>query len=139
MLERLLILGLVIGLAGVAWLLWRWWETRQIEELQTLNLPVPLAQQVTAGTPAVLYFSTEACVQCRLQQTPVLERFTAETGIVVHKLDAVLQAELADFYGVMTVPTTVVLDRQRRPVSINYGLASLAKLTEQVNGQSASA
>ncbi|MBI1294818.1 hypothetical protein GC175_07655 [bacterium] len=139
MLERFLILGLVIGFAGAAWLLWRWWATHQVEELQSLNLPMPLAQQVTAGAPAVLYFSTEACVQCRLQQTPVLARFTAETGIVVHKFDAVLQAELAGFYGVMTVPTTVVLDRQRRPISINYGLASLAKLTEQVNGQSASA
>lgn len=138
MLERFLILGLVIGFAGVAWLLWIWWESRRVEELQTLNLPMPLAQQVTAGAPAVLYFSTEACVQCRLQQTPVLERFAAETGIIVHKFDAVLQAELADFYGVMTVPTTVVLDRQRRPVSINYGLASLAKLTEQVNAQAAS-
>lgn len=138
MLERIVILGLVVGVSTLAWLLWRWWAARQVEELQTVELPAPLSQQVSAGTPAVLYFSTEACVQCRLQQTPVLERFAAETGIVVHKFDAMHQAELADFYGVMTVPTTVVLDRQRRPVAINYGLATLAKLTEQVNVQAVS-
>jgi thioredoxin 1 len=47
-------------------------------------------------------------------------------------VDAVAQADLADFYGVMTLPTTVVLDRQRRPVAINYGLTQLSKLRQQI-------
>ena len=135
MLERIVILGLVTAITAGVWLFCRWRAGRRVEELQSEDLPSPLAQRVTPGAPAVLYFSTEACVQCRLQQTPLLERFSAETGVVVHRLDAVIQAELADFYGVMTVPTTVVLDPQRRPVAINYGLATAAKLTEQINGQ----
>ncbi len=137
MFDRLLILILVFSITAIIGIVLRWWGKRRVATLQEEDLPAPLAGQVAAGEPSVLYFSTEACVQCRLQQTPVLERFAAETGIVVHKVDALLEAELADFYGVMTVPTTVVLDGQRRPIAINYGLAQLTTLTQQVRRQSA--
>ena len=39
---------------------------------------------------------------------------------------------LADFYGVLTVPTTVVLDERRRPAHINHGLAPAPVLLTQV-------
>jgi thiol-disulfide isomerase/thioredoxin len=132
MLERLIILGIVVLVTLGVWWICCVWQRRQIEVLQEETLPSLLAQQIALGSPAVLYFTAESCVQCKLQQTPVLERFAADTGIAVHKLDAILQQDLAAFYNVMTVPTTVVLDRQRRPVAINYGLALLPKLRQQV-------
>jgi len=67
-----------------------------------------------------------------MQQAPALERLAAATGIPIHKFDAVTHSDLTSFYGVMTVPTTVVLDPQRRPQAINYGLTPLQKLQEQV-------
>jgi thiol-disulfide isomerase/thioredoxin len=132
MLERLVILGVVVLATIAIWWICCVWQRRQLGQLQEEALPSPLAHQIALGSPAVLYFTAEGCVQCKMQQTPVLERFTADTGIAVHKLDAVVQQDLAEFYNVMTVPTTVVLDRQRRPVAINYGLASLPKLCQQV-------
>ncbi|MBX2998930.1 MAG: thioredoxin family protein [Caldilineaceae bacterium] len=132
MLERLIILAIVVLATLGIWWICCVWQRRRIEQLQEETLPAPLAQQILPGSPAVLYFTTESCVQCKLQQSPVLERFAADTGIAVHKLDAVVQQDLAAFYNVMTVPTTVVLDRQRRPVAINYGLAPLPKLRQQL-------
>jgi thiol-disulfide isomerase/thioredoxin len=132
MLERLVILAVVLLVAAVAWWICCVWQRRHVEQLQEETLPSPLAQQIAPGSPVVLYFTAEGCVQCKFQQAPVLDRFAADTGITVHKLDALDQQDLAAFYNVMTVPTTVVLDRQRRPVAINYGLATLQKLRQQV-------
>ncbi len=50
----------------------------------------------------------------------------------VLKLDAVEHQRLADTYHIMTVPTTVVLDGQRRPVAINHGLATAERLLGQI-------
>jgi thioredoxin 1 len=132
MTERLQMLVLAFGVVAAVWLFWQIWQRRRLGQLQQTQLPTGLARQIAPGAPAVLYFTSDGCVQCKLQQTPVLEQFAADTGIAVHKVDAVAQADLADFYGVMTLPTTVVLDRQRRPVAINYGLTQLSKLRQQI-------
>ena len=91
-----------------------------------------MARLVDGTRPAVLYFTTPDCAQCRLQQAPILRQLAAKVDVAVHKLDAVEQEALARFYGIMTVPTTVVLDPQLRPVAVNHGVAPLPKLLAQV-------
>lgn len=132
MIERLSILLFAIALAGLLWVAYAGWLRIRVRRLALAALPVSLHQLVQPGRPAILYFTTDSCVQCRLQQAPALERLVAATGIAVHRVDALTQIDLTNFYGVMTVPTTVVLDPQRRPKAINYGLAPLQKLQEQV-------
>jgi len=117
---------------GLLWVAYWGWLRRRMRRLAVAVLPPSLQQLVQPGRPAILYFTTDSCVQCRMQQAPALERLAAATGIPVHKFDAVVQSDLTSFYGVMTVPTTVVLDPERRPQAINYGLAPLQKLQEQV-------
>jgi hypothetical protein len=60
-----------------------------------------------------------------LQQTPILAQLQNKVDVAVHKLDAIEQEALAQLYGIMTVPTTVVLDAQLRPVAINHGVVPL--------------
>ena len=132
MLERILILIFFVATLGMMYWAWRRWVSRHVERLASAALPPMLDELVPAGRPAVLYFTSDGCVQCKLQQTPVLQRFMATTGISVYPVDALTQTELARFFAVMTVPTTVVLDSRRRPRAINYGLAPLQKLEEQV-------
>ncbi len=132
MIERLSILLFVIALAGLLWAAYAGWLRLRLGRLADASIPAALQQLVQPGRPAILYFTTDGCVQCRLQQAPALERLVAATGIAVHQVDALTQSDLTSFYGVMTVPTTVVLDPQRRPKAINYGLAPLQKLQEQV-------
>ena len=137
MVERLYILMFAVALAMMLWMVYAGWLRYRMSRLVDASLPEALQQLVQPGRPAILYFTTDSCVQCRLQQAPALERLAADTGISVHRVDAVTQSDLTAFYGVMTVPTTVVLDPQRRPKAINYGLTPLQKLHEQVIGQQA--
>jgi len=134
MLERLYILLLVLAVGGLLWAAYWGWLHHRVKHLAETALPASLQQLVQPGRPAILYFTSDGCVQCRMQQAPALERLAAATGIPVYKLDAVTQTDLVEFFGVMTVPTTVVLDPKRKPMAINYGLASVQKLQEQVAG-----
>jgi len=130
MLVRLFILLalLLIG-AGVVGL-WRLFLWRRVRQLATVPVPEELTQLVPTG-PALLYFTTKSCVQCRFQQTPIVTQLAAATQIPVHTVDAVEHETLARFYGIMTVPTTIWLDKMRRPAAINHGLTGLALLCEQ--------
>lgn len=132
MLERLYILLFAVAVGGMVWALYWGWLRLRLRRLAVAIIPSSLQQVIQPGQPAILYFTSDGCVQCRLQQSPALERLAAQTGVRVHQVDAVTQDDLTKFYGVMTVPTTIVLDPERRPKAINYGLAPLQKLQEQL-------
>lgn len=80
----------------------------------------------------MLYFTAEHCAQCRLQQAPVLAQLAQTEPVTVLPIDAVAQPELADRFGVMTLPTTVWLDRSLRPAAVNHGVAPLDRLRRQL-------
>ena len=129
-LERLAIILVLVVSALLATALWRWWLRQRQHKLAAATLPDGVAQSLPPG-PALLYFTTESCVQCRLQQTPILNQLVRAGNVAVHQIDAVADAQLPPFFGIMTVPTTVWLDQHSRPAAINHGLASLAHLSQQ--------
>ncbi len=131
-LERLVILILAVALVGIAGFAWRLFLAQRVQALAERGIPNELVRLVGASRPALLYFTTEQCVQCRFQQAPILKQLAAETNIPIYTVDAVAREELARFYGIMTVPTTVFLDDRLRPVAINHGLAPLARLQQQL-------
>ena len=132
MVERLIVLGIGVLVALAAYGVWRWWQAQRLQTLATAVTPAPLPAEIDGSKPAVLYFTTADCAQCRLQQTPILAQLQNKMDIAVHKLDAIEQETLARFYGIMTVPTTVVLDQHLQPVAVNHGVAPLQKLQAQV-------
>lgn len=132
MIERVILLGVFLLAGLLAWLLWRVYQRRRLGQVAAVAAPVEVMQLSDGSRPAVLYFTTADCAQCRLQQTPILGQLAARIDVAVHKLDAVEQETLARFYGIMTVPTTIVLDRRLRPVAINHGVAPLSKLQTQL-------
>ena len=132
MLERSLILLTVIAIVIGAYFAWRAWQRHRLAAVAAHATPPAVARLVDSARPAILYFTTPECAQCRLQQAPILNQLAAKVDVAVHKLDAVEQETLARFYGIMTVPTTVVLDRQLRPIAVNHGVAPLPKLLAQV-------
>ncbi|GIV79507.1 MAG: hypothetical protein KatS3mg050_3901 [Litorilinea sp.] len=129
--ERLLILLFAALLLLGLWALWRLALAVRMRRLAAQPVPPALSRLVVPGRPQILYFTTETCAQCRFQQSPILTQLAAMTAIPVHAIDAVAQPELADYYGILTVPTTVFLDARLRPVAINHGLTSLQQLQEQ--------
>ncbi|MCO6451986.1 MAG: thioredoxin family protein [Caldilineales bacterium] len=134
MIERFLILAAFIIVAIVALQVWRWWLHRRLALAQARELPQPLRDQRLPAKPVVLYFTTPTCTQCRYQQTPILQELGAgwQDRVDVRKLDAHEHDELAQHFGVMTSPTTIVLDCEQRVTAINHGLASKEKLAGQL-------
>lgn len=128
--ERLLILALTSTLALIGYWGWRLWLAKRTLRLARQTLPSAVASLVSTG-PALLYFTTPTCAQCRLQQTPILQQLAQSTGVTIRTIDAVEQDEVARHFGILTVPTTIWLDRDQRPAAVNHGLAPLLQLRQQ--------
>lgn len=131
---RLLVLVLLFIVALVAVHGWRWMAGRRFQRVAGQALPPAVSKLLQSDQPTFLYFTTAECSQCRFRQSPILAQIEQQFGIHVVTIDAADQPEIAAFYGVMTVPSTVLLDRERRPVAINHGLATLAHLEQQLVG-----
>jgi thiol-disulfide isomerase/thioredoxin len=83
-----------------------------------------------------VYFTTKTCVVCKAQQEPALaalQRHAADVRVERH--DAIEERELADEYGVLSVPTTAVYDRDGRLVTVNRGFTPAAVLLAQIEGR----
>ncbi len=130
MIERLallLALALLVGMIYTALRRWQMFRVRRLASNDSLvkNLP---------GVPAILYFSSPLCAPCHAQQRPALQRLLAELGdrVQVIEVNALEQREVADRWGVLSVPTTVVLDRQGRPRAVNNGVTGPETLRRQL-------
>lgn len=131
MIERLILIVVLAGLAATAYRLLKLWQVRRAARAA---LSDPLLAGLRPGVPAILYFTTPACAPCTMQQRPALRDLLAELGdaVQVIEVDALEQADAADRWGVMSVPTTFILDRQGRPRQINHGVAGPDKLKRQL-------
>jgi thiol-disulfide isomerase/thioredoxin len=132
LLERLLLLSIILLMSAAAVCLWRCVMRRRLAQIASVDAPNFVRELVRCETPAILYFATPECAQCRFQQSPILEQLSERVRVAVYAVDAVAQQELANFYGVMTVPSTVVLDPRLQPVAVNHGLATSEKLHRQI-------
>ncbi|HEV8632855.1 MAG TPA: hypothetical protein VG370_01245 [Chloroflexota bacterium] len=82
------------------------------------------------GVPTVLYFYGPACAACA-QQRRALAGLPPERLNVV-AVDAARRPELAAWAGVLTVPSTAIVDPQRRLHAVNHGFRSAADLATQL-------
>lgn len=91
-------------------------------------------EAIRPGVPAILYFTTPSCAPCKTIQRPALARLQARLGdcLQVIEVDASVRTDLADYWGVLSVPTTFVIDSRGRPRCVNHGVASAGKLLRQI-------
>jgi thioredoxin-like negative regulator of GroEL len=70
-----------------------------------------------------------------------LQRLEADLagGVQIVEIDATVDTAVADYWGVLSVPTTFVIDAQGTPRSINHGLTSKEKLQRQIEATQAGA
>ncbi|MFL5805628.1 MAG: TlpA family protein disulfide reductase [Roseiflexaceae bacterium] len=131
MLERVLILFLLALAIAAGWGLLRLWRGAK---LRGLRGEAPLAGLVPMGRPAVVAFSTATCAECRARQAPALARLAAALGdaVTVRSLSALDHPDLIRRIGILTVPATLVLDREGRVRELNLGYASDERLREQL-------
>jgi thioredoxin-like negative regulator of GroEL len=135
MIERLL---LVIGFAVAGVIIYqgvRWWQMRRATVTAQHD---PLLTHFRDGTPGIVYFTTPTCTQCLVQQVPALERLQqrlGDNGVQVIRVDATQDPDAASRWGVLSVPTTFILDANGRPLHVNHGVANTDKLMQQLTGK----
>ncbi len=85
------------------------------------------------GDAALVYFSSPVCVPCRAIQRPAVERFKKAVGneVQVIEVDATARPDIAERWGVFSLPTTVFLDSAGKPRTVNPGVATTETLLSQ--------
>jgi thioredoxin-like negative regulator of GroEL len=125
--DRLLVLLIVAAIVVAVWAL--------VRRRATSYRDHDAADLLEADRPLVLAFSTPDCVPCRTAQKPALEQLQRRFpgSVDVRNVDATEHPELAERFGILTVPSTVVVGSDGRVLAVNYGLARADKLTAQLN------
>lgn len=129
--EILLRFGLaivIIGLGAFAyWLVNQRLLMRARNNISTLFSTLP-------NKPVLVYFTTPDCAPCKTVQRPAIHRVSKLLGeeLEVIEIDATQRPDLAKVWGVMSVPTTFVLDARGEARYVNNGVARAEKLLEQI-------
>jgi thiol-disulfide isomerase/thioredoxin len=120
-------LGIILMGAGAYWLLSQRLLSRAKNNLTSLLNPLP-------NKPVIVYFTTPDCAPCKTIQRPALEKLIALLGEKLHvvEIDATERPDLAKTWGVMSVPTTFLLDSRGEARYVNNGVTRAEKLMEQL-------
>ena len=91
---------------------------------------------ITPGIPTIVYFWSPRCHPCRNAQKPILERIVEEYGekylqLISYNVDE--SADMAKAWGVMTIPTTFIIDQCGEVLFVNTGLATDGVLHRQLS------
>jgi thioredoxin-like negative regulator of GroEL len=132
MVERLALLALLVVGLGLLWTVvafgarFRRW--RRVDRMRTPEL--------SQGKTTVLFFTGEHCSVCHHRQKPALDvvRSSHNGNLRVVELDAARETSLVRRFGVLSLPSTVVLAADGTVGAVNYGFAP----SDQINAQVAS-
>jgi thiol-disulfide isomerase/thioredoxin len=88
--------------------------------------------------PVIVYFTTPDCAPCKTVQRPAIQKVTKLLGenVQVVEIDATEHPDLAKTWGVMSVPTTFLLDAHGEARFVNNGVTRAEKLMEQLQSLS---
>ncbi len=137
MLERLLILVTVTVAIAAAIVVIRAWNRKKVSGL-TQTAAAETWQnlgEAPDGRRAVVSFSTPSCAACHTAQAPAVKAVESQLGpesVRVIKIDAARQPDVARAFGVLTVPSTIVLAPSGQVVAVNQGFAPSRRLVEQL-------
>lgn len=127
MAERALLAVLLIAAGLLAYRLYVWLVLRRRAGGLGLDSYLP-------GAPAVLYFTDPGCAPCLTVQDPALSELAERFGpsLQIIKVQALERPDLTDAWGVLSLPTTFIIDSTGQPRGVNHGVARAAKLERQL-------
>lgn len=127
------LLALAILVIGAA-VLWLWLGSRQARAVRAGAADLVETYQAAEAGALVLAFTTPDCAPCRTVQRPALEALQERYPgrIVVGEVDALAEPRLAARFGILTVPSTVVIGPAGDVRAINNGIATAERLTAQM-------
>ena len=120
-------IGIIFLGVGAYWLANQFLLSRAKNNVSSLLHPLP-------NKPVIVYFTTPDCAPCKTVQRPALEKLTKLLGEKLHvvEIDATERPDLAKTWGVMSVPTTFLLDSRGEARYVNNGVTRAEKLMEQI-------
>jgi thiol-disulfide isomerase/thioredoxin len=120
--------GIIASGLGLYWL-----ATRAI--LARARSASRSADITSFDSPWILYFTTPDCVPCKTIQRPALEKVKTTLGqqFQVVEVNAYEQPDMAKKWGVLSVPTTIILDARGTPRHVNFGATGAEKLFKQLS------
>ena len=120
-------LGIILLGLVTYWLLNQRLLSRANNNMFTLFKTLP-------NKPVIVYFTTPDCVPCKTVQRPALDKVSTFFGEKLHvvEIDATERPDLAKTWGVMSVPTTFLLNARGEARYVNNGVARVEKLMEQI-------
>ncbi|HEX6510466.1 MAG TPA: thioredoxin family protein [Chloroflexota bacterium] len=130
-----IVLVLAIAVVGIG-LTVRARARRRSTELSGSLIPSQLVGRFDREGPGIVYFFGPVCPTCR-RQAGVLDELSRTTEIPVVRVDATSEAQLANALGVMTVPATIVVDRDRSIRAVNLGVQPADTLMKQLEDTTA--
>lgn len=105
---------------------------RAQQQVRTGQHPLPVALR---GDAAIVYFTTPHCAPCKTVQRPALQQLQQNWPypLQIIEINAEEHPDMAQQWGVLSVPTTFLLDAQGNLRHVNHGVTRVEKLMQQVN------
>lgn len=125
--RALLAIGIIAGGLFLYWCVNQRLLLKAKNNLLSLFVTLP-------NKPVIVYFTTPDCAPCKTVQRPALNQVSLSLGdtLQVIEIDATEKPDLAKQWGVMSVPTTFILDARGQARYVNNGVARVEKLMEQL-------
>ena len=128
--RALIAILLIFGGLGLILLYQRWLRLRIRPLLPDLGHPHSHAF-------TLVYFTTPTCAPCKTIQRPAIESLKKILGsaLQVIEIDASERPDLASRWGVLSVPTTFIIDPRGEVRHVNHGVVRAEKLLLQIHGE----
>jgi thiol-disulfide isomerase/thioredoxin len=135
--ERLVLVAVVALAVLVAVFVVRAYHNRKLNQLKQAGPAWGVLGAEPDGRRTVIAFSTPSCAACHRAQAPAIDlarqRLGGDDAVRVIKVDASKRPNAARAFGILTVPSTVVLAAGGgRVVAVNQGFTPSGRLVEQL-------
>lgn len=127
LLRSALAIGIILVGLGIYWLVNQRLLSRARNGVASLFGTFP-------NKHVIVYFTTPDCAPCKTIQRPALDQVSNLLGekLQVVEIDATERPDLAKVWGVMSVPTTFLLNAHGEARYVNNGVARAEKLIQQL-------
>ena len=136
MLERLILIAIVAIATVVAIKAMSAWTRARTRTIQSQLPAWEALGDMPDGRPTLIAFSSPSCASCHTAQAPAIDLAQQRRGadqLRVINVDVAGQPNVANAFGVLTVPSTVVIGADgSQIVAINHGFAPSTRLLEQL-------